>query len=106
MTDTLYEGLIVRSIGGWYTVACGEELVECRARGSSGWTTSNPWLATGCVSCARRPGTRLSEEVCARVNSLIRPAVANIGTLVVIASEAPPVTQPFLIDRVERDCGA
>lgn len=35
-----------------------------------------------------------------RRNEFIRPAVANIDVLVVLASCAIPVTEPFLIDRV------
>ena len=30
----------------------------------------------------------------------MRPAVANLDLLVAVASAAPPVTDPFLIDRV------
>ena len=35
-----------------------------------------------------------------RKNQFHRPAVANIDQLVIIASQAIPVTDPFLIDRV------
>ena len=35
-----------------------------------------------------------------RKNSLIRPAVANLDLVVAVASAAPPVTDPFLIDKV------
>lgn len=105
MTDTLYEGLIVRSIGGWYTVACGEELVECRARGKFRLDDVKPLVGDRVRILRPAAGDAVIREVCARVNSLIRPAVANIGTLVVIASEAPPVTQPFLIDRVSAIAG-
>ena len=31
---------------------------------------------------------------------MVRPAVANLDLLVAVASAAPPVTDPFLIDRV------
>ena len=89
MTDTLYEGLIVRSIGGWYTVACGEELVECRARGKFRLDDVKPLVGDRVRILRPAAGDAVIREVCARVNSLIRPAVANIGTLVVIASEAP-----------------
>ena len=40
------------------------------------------------------------EEILPRKNQFRRPAVANIDQLVVIASGAVPVTDPFLIDRV------
>jgi len=46
------------------------------------------------------PGRGMVWEIEARRNAFERPAVANIDQLVVIASQAPPVTDPFLIDRV------
>ena len=35
-----------------------------------------------------------------RRNGLIRPAIANIDQLVILCSQAPPVTDPYLIDKV------
>ncbi len=105
MTDALYEGLIIRSIGGLYTVACGEELIDCRARGKFRLDDIKPMVGDRVRILRPEVGEAVIREVCARKNSLIRPAVANIGTLVVIASEAPPVTQPFLIDRVSAIAG-
>ena len=46
------------------------------------------------------PGTGMVWEVEPRKNAFARPAVANIDQLVVVASEAVPVTDPFLVDRV------
>ena len=105
MTDTLHEGLIIRGIGGLYSVACGEELVECRARGKFRLDDVKPMVGDRVRILRPATGEAVIRELCARKNSLIRPAVANIGTLVVIASEAPPVTQPFLIDRVSAIAG-
>ena len=105
MTDTLYEGLIVRGVGGLYTVECEGELVDCRARGKFRLDDVKPMVGDRVRILRPEAGEAVIREICERKNSLIRPAVANIDTLVVIASEAPPVTQPFLIDR-ERDCGA
>ena len=39
-------------------------------------------------------------EIAPRRNYLIRPALANIDLLVAVASAAPPVTDPFLVDKV------
>lgn len=105
MTELLHEGLIVRSIGGLYTVECGEELIDCRARGKFRLDEIKPMVGDRVRMIRPEIGEAVIREVCPRKNSLIRPAVANIGTLVVIASEAPPVTQPFLIDRVSAIAG-
>ena len=45
-------------------------------------------------------GSGALDEILPRRNEFFRPAVANIDQLVIIASEAIPVTDPFLIDRV------
>ena len=45
-------------------------------------------------------GAGILDEILPRRNEFQRPAVANIDQLVVIASGAIPVTDPFLIDRV------
>ena len=105
MTEKFQEGLIVRSIGGLYTVACGDELVDCRARGKFRLDEIKPMVGDRVRIQRPEVGEAVIRELCERKNSLIRPAVANIGTLVVIASEAPPVTQPFLIDRVSAIAG-
>lgn len=45
-------------------------------------------------------GAGALDEILPRTNEFQRPAVANIDQLVIIASGAIPVTDPFLIDRV------
>lgn len=45
-------------------------------------------------------GTGYLMSIAPRRNSLIRPAVANLDLVVAVASAAPPVTDPFLIDKV------
>ncbi len=45
-------------------------------------------------------GTGALDKILPRVNQFQRPAVANIDQLVIIASGAIPVTDPFLIDRM------
>ena len=40
------------------------------------------------------------QDILPRKNSFIRPAVANLDVLVMMASQVNPVTEPFLIDRV------
>lgn len=56
------------------------------------------------------PGCGMVWEIEPRRNAFDRPAVANIDQLVVIVSQAIPVTDPFLIDRVAviaalKNCG-
>lgn len=48
----------------------------------------------------KQPEEMVIDALCPRKNMLIRPAVANLDMLVVIASAAPPETDVYLIDRV------
>lgn len=66
---------------------------------ASGDRTSRPSSAIF-VRITRQGDKGVLEELLPRKNAFIRPAVANIDQLVVLASCATPVTEPFLIDRV------
>ena len=48
----------------------------------------------------REQGKGTVDTILPRRNALIRPAVANVDVLVVLASCAIPQTEPFLIDRI------
>lgn len=96
--EALEKGVVLKGVGGNYDVACGAETVRCRAGGKvrqegvlacgdrvTLWRSASGGYITG-----REP----------RRNSLIRPAIANIDQLVILCSQAPPVTDPYLVDKV------
>ena len=93
-------GIIIKALSGFYYVAAGEEILECRARGKFRKTGESPLVGDRVtVRCdGQGKGTVLS--ILPRKNCFQRPAVANIDTLVILASQAIPVTEPFLIDRM------
>lgn len=95
------EGIILKALSGFYEVDVGVgERITCRARGKFRHQKITP-LVGDRVRFTRLPdGSGAVDEVLPRKNSFCRPAVANIDQLVVIASGAIPVTDPFLIDRV------
>ena len=94
-------GLIRKALSGFYYVDDGEgNLVSCRARGKFRHKKITP-LVGDRVRFTRLPdGSGALDEILPRKNEFQRPAVANIDQLVIIASGAIPVTDPFLIDRV------
>ncbi|MCR5576769.1 MAG: ribosome small subunit-dependent GTPase A [Oscillospiraceae bacterium] len=104
------EGIIVKALSGFYYVAAGDELIECKARGRFRLDGSSP-LVGDRVRCSQDAhGKGRIDEVLPRKNWFIRPAVANIDTLVFVAANVNPVTDPFLIDRLsviaeEASCG-
>jgi len=94
------EGIICKALSGFYYVDCGGETVTCRARGKFRYEKVKP-LVGDRVALTRQPdGSGAVDAILPRKNQFQRPAVANIDLLVIVASGAIPVTDPFLIDRV------
>ncbi|MBQ9685799.1 MAG: ribosome small subunit-dependent GTPase A [Oscillospiraceae bacterium] len=105
----MVEGIIIKALSGFYYVAADDRVIECKARGRFRLDGSSP-LVGDRVSCTLDAnGKGRIDKVHPRKNWFIRPAVANIDTLVFIAANTNPVTDPFLIDRLsviaaEADC--
>lgn len=97
----MIEGIILKGIGGFYYVDTAEGLIECKARGRFRKTIGKPIVGDRvALEVQSEDGTGYLTDIYLRKNSLIRPAVANLDLLVVVASAAPPVTDCFLIDKV------
>ena len=90
---------IIKALSGFYYVQTEDGVVECRARGRFRRQDQSP-LVGDFVRITRQRDKGVLEALLPRKNAFIRPAVANIDQLVVLASCAIPVTEPFLIDRV------
>lgn len=90
---------IIKALSGFYYVQTEQGVVECRARGRLR-RQEQPPLVGDFVRITQQGSKGVLEEVLPRQNAFIRPAIANMDQLVVLASCAIPVTEPFLIDRV------
>ena len=90
---------IIKALSGFYYVQTEDGVVECRARGKFRKEGVSP-LVGDFVTISRSGKSGTVEEMLPRKNSFIRPAVANVDLLVLLASCAIPQTEPFLIDRV------
>ena len=95
----LRQGVIIRALSGFYDVDTGEGTVRCRARGKLRKERVTP-LVGDRVQFQMSGDSGYVQEILPRKNSFIRPAVANVDVLVMMASQVNPVTEPFLIDRV------
>ena len=94
----MLEGLIIKTALGIYTVKAGEDELPCRPRGRFRIEGGVP-LAGDRVRVERdSAGNGVITEILPRGNSLVRPPVANVTRLVILASVAPPVTGFALID--------
>ena len=95
-------GTIVKALSGFYYVDVGaeRELVTCRGRGKLRHQKIKPLVGDHVDITVSPDGTGMVDEVLPRTNQFQRPMVANMEQLVILASEAIPVTDPFLIDRM------
>ena len=109
MREGTKEGTILKALSGFYYVQCGEALITCRARGKFRYQKITPLVGDRVVIAMQSDGSGVLDSLLPRKNAFQRPAVANIDQLVLIASGATPVTDPFLLDRLtalaeRRDC--
>lgn len=94
-------GIIMKALSGFYYVDPGDgSLIACRARGKFRHQHITPLVGDRVEFTALEDGSGMVDEILPRKNEFLRPAVANIDQLVIIASGAIPVTDPFLIDRM------
>lgn len=95
------EGIILKALSGFYYVDVGNgTLLTCRARGKFRHKKLSPLVGDRVLCSHLESGEGVLDEILPRKNEFHRPAVANIDQLIIIASGAIPVTDPFLIDRV------
>ena len=105
------EGRIDKALSGFYYVATtAGKTLTCRARGKFRKEGLSPLVGDRVSVRELGSGEGYVEEILPRRNAFQRPAVANIDQLVIVASGAIPVTDPFLIDRMSavaalKDCG-
>ena len=101
----LHSGRIVKALSGFYYVKSADGAVtECRARGIFRKEHVTPLVGDIAEFSVER-GRGMLERIAPRRNSFVRPAVSNLDALVILASGANPVTDPFLIDRVAAIAG-
>lgn len=93
-------GIIFKAISGFYYVKAGQETIECKARGRFRRDNVIPLVGDRVEISVIGEGRGVLETILPRRNSFVRPPIANLDQLVIIASEVTPVTDPFLIDRM------
>lgn len=94
------KGRIRKALSGFYYVDVDGTTLTCRARGKFRQEGRSPLVGDWVEVRETGPGEGMVWEIHPRRNAFDRPAAANIDQLVVVASAAIPVTDPFLIDRV------
>ncbi len=93
-------GRIEKALSGFYYVNTGAQVLQCRARGKFRREGLSPLVGDWVQVRELGGGEGFVEAVEPRKNVFLRPSAANIDQLVIIASAAVPVTEPYLIDRI------
>ena len=93
-------GRIEKALSGFYYVNTGGGTLQCRARGKFRREGLSPLVGDWVQIRELGNGEGFVEAVEERRNQFARPAAANIDQLVILASAAIPVTEPYLIDRI------
>ncbi len=97
--ETKVTGRIVRSLSGFYDVTVDGRKIRCRGQGKLRQNHLIPLVGDE-VDCLVQGDKGVICHLHPRKNTFLRPAVANLDSLVMLAAATNPVTEPFLIDRI------
>lgn len=93
-------GRIVKGIGGFYYVDIADGIVTCRARGKLRKMGETPHVGDFVDVSVQPDLSGYILSIRERKNVLIRPPIANVDAIAIIASKAPPQTDTYFIDRI------
>lgn len=92
-------GIITKGIGGFYYVLSNSEIFECKARGVFRKEKITPMVGDN-VEIEVKGGKGSIVKILPRKNELVRPAVANVDTLVLVVAATSPEPNLMLIDKM------
>lgn len=94
------KGTIIKGIGGFYYVDTEEGLIECRARGKFRKNEVLPTVGDKVWVEVMENGLGSVSVIEERKNCLVRPAVSNIDTLMIVSAINNPMPDTALIDKM------
>lgn len=96
-----FEGRIVRSLGGFYTLRDGEgRELECRARGVFRKQNIKPCVGDWALAEVTEEGSGYVLELRPRKNALVRPPLANLDQLIMVVSIVDPAPNTLVLDKL------
>lgn len=97
----MLEGRIIKGVGGFYYVNVEEDIIECRARGIFREQKITPLVGDIVrIRISTEDNSGYIEEIMDRNSELIRPPVANVTQVVVVASVKNPELNTWLVDKI------
>ena len=99
MQQNLSDHRILKGIGGFYYVGTPQGVVECKPKGIFRKRGISP-LAGDLVELETEEGTAVISAILPRKNALVRPPVANLDLLFVVAATAEPGPNYLVLDKM------
>ena len=96
----MIKGIIVKALSGFYYVKTEKGVITCKARGLFRKKEFAPLVGDNVTISITDEDRGVIEEITPRLNSLIRPPVANIDRLFIVVSTASPLPNTFVIDKM------
>ena len=93
------KGYIVKGIGGFYYVKTEEGIVECKPRGIFRKQKIAP-VAGDEVTVETENGASVIAEIAPRKNVFVRPPMANLDVLFLVASTTQPTPSTLVLDKL------
>lgn len=90
---------IIKGIGGFYYVETDEGVLECKAKGIFRKKRITP-LAGDRVKLETENGGNVIAEILPRKNFMVRPPIANLDVLFIVASTTQPTPSTLIIDQM------
>ena len=92
-------GYITKGIGGFYYVKTSEGIVECKPRGIFRKQKITP-VAGDEVTLETENGAAVIAQIAPRKNVFVRPPVANLDVLFLVASTTQPTPSTLVLDKL------
>ena len=93
-------GRIIKGISGFYYVDTDVGIITCRARGKLRKLGESPYVGDVVDVDVQDDMTGYILSIHDRKNFMIRPPIANIDTIAIVVSKAPPRTDTYFIDKI------
>ena len=92
-------GYITKGIGGFYYVKTSEGIVECKPRGIFRKQKITP-VAGDVVTLETENGGAVIADIAPRRNIFVRPPMANLDVLFLVASTTQPTPSTLVLDKL------
>jgi len=98
----MIDGVIIKGVGGLYSVKTDEGIYSCNARGIFRKDSQKPMIGdyVRLGEIVQSEKTAVIDEIYPRKNSLIRPAVANVDRIVLVIATTAPTPDLLLTDKL------